>query len=217
MRYEVDAKNCETYCVACGGCEKLYGVIFEDEHFFYQEGQRTKHCKYEPTKHCKIWTDRLQAKENIDIPERVVNKLKQCIKRDRIWLDMVTCEMIRGYLKEIKETEFNNNTALLRKLVTGKEPATFTDYELKLVYFYFGKVVQIYNRIKSDTSDNCPYHPFFIYKIVEQILKEERIRRKEILSCIHLQSRETMIDHDRVWEQICYRMPEFEYKPTDLS
>jgi hypothetical protein len=214
-----EAKNSELLCKKCGKFEKLYGVVFEDDQFFYQEGQRTKHGKYDPTKHCKFWVDRIQARENAEIPENVINKVKRCIKRDSIWLEQLTCGLIRRYLKELKLTNYNDHVTLIRKLITGKEPPPLTDHELNLINIYFGRVISIYNKIIVDRGPNCPYHPFFIYKIIEQILdKPADIQRKiEILSCIHLQARETLIENDIIWSSICEQIPEFTYLPTKSS
>jgi len=71
--YELESKTSEYLCKKCGYTEKIYGVVFEDEQFFFQEGQRTKHGKYDPTKHCKIWIDRIQAKETDIIPDNIIN------------------------------------------------------------------------------------------------------------------------------------------------
>jgi hypothetical protein len=214
--FSIESKNSEFVCHTCGNTEKLLGIVFEDEQFYYQEGQRTKHGKYDPTKHCKFWVDRIQARENTDIPLNVIQGVKKCVKRDNIWLDQLTSPMIRAYLKEIKLTKYNDHVSLIRKIITRVEPEQLSDLELKLVYLHFGRAIQIYNQTKPDNKPNCPYHPFFIYKIIEEILqkpKDEK-RKKEILSYIHLQSRETLIENDRIWKPICIKMS-FLYRPTD--
>lgn len=209
--YEIDEKTSEFACKGCGKTEKMYGVVFEDEQFFYQEGQRTKHGKYDPTKHCRFWIERIQAKENTEIPINVINKIKKCILRDKLFIDRVTCGSIRGYLKQLKLTKYNNHIPLIVKIITGNEPPQFTDHELRLIYMYFSRVIQIFNRIKPSEKANCPYHPFFIYKIVEQLLNKpsDAKRKSEILSCIHLQSRDTLIENDKLWFAICAYIPEF--------
>jgi hypothetical protein len=209
--YDIEEKTSSFICRECGKTEKLEGIVFEDEQFFYQEGQRTKHGKYESARHCKFWVDRIQAKENTNIPSRVINAIKKCIRRDKLWIEDITCENIRDYLKQCGITNYNNHVPLILKIITGKEPPQFTEHELKLIFMYFGLVIQIFNKIKADDESNCPYHPFFIYKIVEQILKKpsETSRRKKILSCIHLQSRETLIDNDIKWFDICEYIPDF--------
>lgn len=215
----IESKTSEYICKKCGSVEKMYGVVFEDEQFFYQEGQRTKHGKYDPTKHCKFWVDRILARENIDDKKfkNAVKAVKACRKRDKIRTEQLTCEMIRSYLKELHLTIYNDHVSLIRKEITKREPAQLTEHEIKLVYAYFCRVIQIFNKIKTINKPNCPYHPYFIYKIIEQILKksEHNIRRKEILSNIHLQSRETLIDNDIIWFQIVPQISEFEYVPTE--
>ena len=216
--FEIEAKTSEHKCTKCGNSEKIYGVVFEDEQFFYQEGHRTKHGKYDPTKHCKFWLDRIQAKENTDIPDKIIMAIKKCMRRDVVWLDL-SCKLVRKYLKELKHTNYNDHAPLIKKIITGKDTASLTDHECKRVYIIFSRVVQIYNRIKPDNKPNCPYHPYFIYKIIEQLLKEpeHKRRRDEILQSIHLQSRDTLIDNDNIWKPICENLEDFTYIPTEST
>jgi hypothetical protein len=214
-RYYIDEKLCEFICYNCGHTEKMNGEVFNDEQFIYQEGQRTRHGKYDPTKHCKFWVDRIQARENIDIPEDIILSIKKCIWRDKIYVDSITCEIIRGYLKQLRLTQYNNYVPLIKKKITCKEPAQFNERELKSLFMYFSLVIQIFNKIKPPDKSNCPYHPFFIYKIVEQIVPNSK-RKDEILSCIHLQSRETLIENDNIWFQICKDIPVFTKTATRI-
>lgn len=210
----IEAKTSEFQCKKCGKCIKLYGTVFEDDQFWLQEGQRTKHGKYDPTKHCKFWIDRIQAKENAEIPDKVINVIKKCLRRDNIWIDQLNCSIIRGYLKSNKLSSYNDHVPLIKKIITGKEPEQLTDVEFDKTCLYFSKIIQIYNKIKPDNKPNCPYHPFFIFKILENII-DNRIRKNNILSCIHLQSRETLIENDRIWKLICEHLDDFTYKPTE--
>ena len=211
MPYSIEEKTAEYVCKNCGKLEKMAGVVFEDDQFYYQEGKRTKHGKYDPIKHAKFWLDRIQAKESTNIPDTVINAIKRRILRDKQWVDNISCETIRSYLKQLKLTTYNNHTALILKIITGIEPEQLTEIEVRLVYMHFGTVIQIFNKIKKPTKYNCPYHPYFIYKILEQVIKapHDRIRREKILSCIHLQARDTLIDNDITWFEICDHIPEF--------
>ena len=90
---------------------------------------------------------------------------------------------------------------------------------MQLIHLYFDKVIRIFDEIKPPGKTNCPYHPYFIYKIIDQIIKsdDDKIRKSQILSCIHLQSRETLVQNDLLFDIICKRIPEFTYKPTDRN
>lgn len=208
----------ELVCTKCGRTELLTGTVFDDEQFYYQEGQRTKHGAYEPSKHCKFWIDSIQAKESKDIPEKVLNAVKECIKRNKVKnSEEITCKEIRRYLRQTRFTSFNENVPLIRKLVTGISPPQLSDRETQLIILYFNKVIRIYEEIKPPGKTNVPYHPYLIYKIIEHIMKEDRVRAKAILSCIHLQSRETLIENDIMWRSICERLKDIKYIPTDRN
>lgn len=218
MKMDIDPISSSLICKNCGHERSLFGTIFEDDQFYFQEGKRTKHGTYEPSKHCKFWVERIQARELTDIPESLIKNIKECIKQDKININIITCDQIRYYLRQLKNTIYNEHVALIRKLITGISPPQMTDHEIQLIYIYFNKITHIFDEIKSPKKTNCPYHPYFIYKIIEQIIPDtDKERKLKILSCIHLQSRETLICNDSIWKPICEKIKEFKYIPTDKN
>ena len=215
-KMEIDIINSIIICKNCGIIKELCGMISEYDD---NENIKNKNNSYVSSKHCKYWVDRIQGKEtteiaNIDI---VVTKLKNFIKRDRILnINYITYDIIRSYLKEIEHTNYNEHVTLLRKLITGITPPSFTDYEKELIYIYFDKIIYRFNEIKPKDKKNCSYHPYFIYKIIEHILPNG-FRKIQILNCIHLQSRETLINNDIIFKTICDDIKEITYIPTDRN
>lgn len=214
----IDANSSMLICTDCGLSKELYGTVFEDDQFYYQEGQRTKHGTYDPSKHCRFWVERIQARETTEIPELIINSVKTCIIRDKIKnKNQVTCTLVRKYLRQTRNSKYNEHVPLIRKIITGITPPQLTDYEMQLIHIYFDKVIHIFDEIKPPQKTNCPYHPYFIYKIIEQIMStdRDRLRKSKILSCIHLQSRSTLVTNDSLWYLIGSHIPEFKYLPTD--
>jgi hypothetical protein len=207
----------ELVCPECGGSIKLYGTVFEDTQFYSQEGQRSKHGCYDPTRHCKFWIHRIQAKENTDIPKKCIDQVIYCIKRDGI-IDgrRLLCSQIRIYLKETYNTEYNDHVPLIRKIITGIVPPQLTAKELRQLYNLFDKAVNAFELIKPPDKTNTMYYPYIIYKIFDQILAGG-IRRKKIMECIHLQSRDTLIANDNIWEKICGIVLGIKYRPTNRN
>ena len=219
-KMDIDLSASTLVCKICGITKELYGTVFEDDIFQYHEGNRNKHGTYDPSKHCRFWVERIQARENTEIPEAVINDIKKCIIRDKIRnKNFINCIQIRKYLQETHNSSYNEHTPLIKKLVTGVIPPQLTDYEMQLIHIYFDKVLHIFDEIKPYNKTNCPYHPYFIYKIIEQIINKDsdKIRKLKILSHIHLQSRETLICNDSIWTLICIKIPEFKYIPTDRN
>lgn len=211
----ISSNMSQIMCSGCGIKEKLRGMIFEDDQFFQQEGQRTKHGNYDPTKHCKLWVDRIQASETKDIPDKLIVIIKNLAKIDKVYdLKRLSCESIRVYLQKSNNSRYNEHVPLIRKIITGISPPQLNDLERRKIHIYFDKIITIYSEIKPVNKTNTNYHPYYILKILEQIIKN-RNRRKEIISCIHLQARETLIEHDILWQKICEHIEEFKYIPTN--
>lgn len=207
----------EMVCPTCGKVLILQGTVFEDTQFYNQEGQRTKHGCYDPSRHCKFWVRRIQAKENADISKKCIDQLIYCIKRDGI-VDCrrLLCSQLRSYLKETHNTDYNDHIPLIRKIITGIVPPQLTNEELRQLYNLFDKSVNMFDTIKPEDKSNTMYYPYIIYKILEIII-ENGMRKKRILECIHLQSRDTLITNDNLWECICNNLPDLKYIPTDRN
>lgn len=120
------------------------------------------------------------------------------------------------YLKELNSTDYNDHIPLIRKIITDKSPPPLKEKEIRKLYNYFNKAVDAFDIVKLPTQSNTPYYPYFIYKIIDQIL-ENGLRKIKILECIHLQSRETLISNDKTWKKICKVVEELNYKPTDRN
>lgn len=213
----IQANTSELLCTKCGAIHTLIGSVFEDSQFYNQEGNRYLHGTYDPNRHCKFWIDRIQAKENTIIEESIINKIKLCIKKDKIEnLKNISIEQFRIYLKQCKLSKLNDHIPLIKKIITGYIPPQLTHKELHLLFNYFDKATKIYNQIKPKEKSNSLYYPFLIWKILDLIIENQQ-KKKELLACIHLQSYETLIDNDKIWYQICKHNDKFIYKPTDKS
>lgn len=205
--FDVDQRMCEYICHKCGANEKLYGVVFEDEHLYYPDGQRSKHSHQDPIKHCKLWLDRIQAIENKTIEPSIIDQIKKKIWQLNIWADQITCGTIRKILKKVRLTTYNDHVPLIRRLITGRAPPLLTEAERRVVYMDFSLATEIYNSIKPPDKVNCPYNPYFLYRILEmRVDPHDPQRKQEILDCIHLQSHETTVEHSKLWDVIQERM-----------
>lgn len=208
--------NSELVCLKCGFVMKIPGIIFEDSQFYSQEGQRSKHGQYDPKRHCRFWKQRIQAEENAVIKPECIQAISVCISQGVIInVCHITCEQIREYLKETGYTKYNDHVPLIRKMITGISPPLLTTEETRMLYNLFDKAVYVYDMVKPSNKSNTMYYPYIIYKILDYIL-DEGMRKKQILECIHLQSSQTLISNDNLWEKICDSIP-VDYKPTDRN
>jgi hypothetical protein len=219
----IEPATSENVCIQCNFSEQIHGVVYEDEQFFYQDGPRTKHGKYDPSKHCRSWLEAIQALKSVntdDWDDKIVKPIKKLIERDNIARpELISYKIIRGYLKELDLPSYNEHIPLIRKLTIGIDPAKLTSEESRAVISYFSIAIQLYVKLKLKSKPNCIYYPYLLYKIIQNVLKDpaDKKRCREILSCIHLQKSKTLIAHDKIWQDICPNIHGFVYTPTDPS
>ena len=203
-QFALELKTSEHVCRVCGITEKLRGMSFEDSHVNSGMTGRSGHGRYDTNKHCKATLDKIQARERVQIPQNVIDRVKRHITKNRIMNAHITCASMRRYLKTLGLSKYNEHIPLLWSIITGNQLVQLTEDEQTTFYSSFAQIIQIYNVVKPAGKSNCPYYPYFIYKILELQLSTARNRRRKrkILSCIHLQSRETLIENDRIWRRI---------------
>jgi len=228
----------ELRCDDCGIMVTLEGTVFEDSQFYTQQGQCTKHKKYDAKRHCKKWLDQIQAKENKSFPQELIDALNV---RARAYytrngklrsMARMKCSQIREWLKEEGETDYNPHAPLLRKMITSENGKAVIPPQLKYdeeqrILVLFSQAMDVYDQIMEEKltlvtnnrRPNKPYYPYVLFKILHIVLKKN-IRLDGLIECIHLQSDGTLKNHDTIWRKICDEMTDekdFVYKPTDRT
>ncbi len=212
----VQKNTSELYCNKCGQIKILTGIVFEDSHFYSQEGNRYKHGSYNPIRHCKSWLENIQAKETIEIKPEIINNIKNKIKRDKIInIENVSYNEYRTYLKDLKYTKYNNYIPLIRKQISGVTPFQLSNDEELLIIKYFELCIKTFNDIKTKEKKNIIQYGFLIYKLIELLIMDIK-KKQSLLSSIHLQEPSTLFENDKYWKQIC-KINKFTYYPTDKN
>jgi hypothetical protein len=204
--------------IVCGNCGLTKPIINDIDENVIINDHLIKKPTYDTIKHLKYWIDRICGKECIEIPQKVISDVKQSLIQHGITnKNKITCEVIRDHLRCTKHSSYNEHVPLIRKKITGIDPPFFTEDELLSISECFARIIKIFRSLNIKKI-HLPYSPFWIYKLTNLIVKDEK-RKKDILSCIHLQSKETLINNDRLFKKIEKRidvriLPFFKYEPT---
>lgn len=201
----------------CYHCK--FNLSFDQE--FNLSKQTTRKCIYDPSKHCMKWISKIQANNIMDIDASVIRDIKEYFSMEYssdITIDNIYRE-IRKYLKQNNLTEYNRSISSIGKLVFDINPPKLSKKQNNTIIRYFKKCLSIFESLKEDKKKNCIYYPYLIYKIIEQliIIDSSFKEKRDILKFIHLQNQKTLIKNDDIWEKICEKIREFEYKPTIIS
>jgi hypothetical protein len=204
-RMDVLPELSELHCPnpICGEIRTIVGAVFRDEQFYPQEGQKTKHGGYDTSRHYRFWIERIQGAENKTFEQDQLDRIEYVLNRDKYNRGILSCEDIRTVLKDssVNLTTLNNHATLLVKLFGGPAPPKLSFQENRLIAIRFNKAMRLYD-IVVPNGGNKPYYPYFIYKIIEHEFKGDP-HKLRLLDFIHLQSRETVIKNDKLYEQMC--------------
>lgn len=221
---EADPGRSVLVCRSCGALRGLVGTVFDDTQFYSQEGQKAKSGNFNPNRHFLHWWTRVFALEDeaeLGDPhdpenlygEKVLAGLRRLVDRDRKLLRLLTVAEVRAMLRELNLTRLNENVALLLKKLTGVGPPLPDPAVARRAENLFQKAIAAKDKVCS--AGNRKYYPFYIFKILDQILLEPESRR--VLYYIHVQEPETIKAHDREWALICDEVPELEFRATDAA
>ena len=219
----------ELHCSGCPKIKHISGVVFRDDQFYPQDGQKTKHGGYDGERHYKFWAERIQARENKVFPDPVLTKIQHVIDRETIDKLSLSVRSMRKILKDLKLTKYNDHAALLVVLFGGPVPPRLDFQEDKKMYNRFRKCMVLYDLAVPD-GGNKPYYPYFIFKGIEDLFRDNPDKLR-LLDFIHLQSRETIVKNDITYKRMCEiavemaatdderekTRKEFVYRPTDPS
>jgi hypothetical protein len=104
------------------------------------------------------------------------------------------------------------------KKISGLGPPILKESYLELLKIKFIKSISSIQSSKSNDKVNRNYYPYYIYKILYQIIPDSDVEQKRVLYYIYIQNTETVQIDDKEWELVCKELPhEFTYTPTDRN
>lgn len=227
----IDHERQEAICSnsRCSACKKI-DVYVAQVGQFGQENQKLKTGKFLPDRHLKSWLMHIQAKEDDSelsgspddpIGEKLIDKIRSILLKDREILRLVDPYKIRNILKRLDKTKLNKNISKIMKRLTGIGPPSLSDEIVSKVSGIFSRIVEIHERIHPVDKPNRNFYPYYIFKILELILPENDKETRRILFYIYLQANRTLSASDDSFRQILNEMnkenPSLGYKfiPTN--
>lgn len=220
----LNSARSERYCPRCARVYPIFGVVFDEQQLFSQEGQRTKSGCFSPSTHHDEWMNNILALEpesllvNIkicpDSPAEIVEKLRvEALRQNKI-ISMLDVESLRKLLKAIGRTDLNPHISLLMKKVTGTGPPEIPKGIRMRARAMFTRVLEARSQLVNNSA-NRRYYPYYTIKIFDLILAPGDPGRK-MFKFIHMQSEDTLTKNDKEWKRICNILG-WEYRATIKS
>jgi hypothetical protein len=195
-------------CFTCG-LSKMY---FSGDLVSFKEMQTydfTRRFDYERPNHFSERLAQSQCKENVEIPESIMDLIHSELKKERI-IDMskLTRNIMRNILKKIKLPKYYEHIPLIISKLDGEPSLKFTPELEEQFLVMFKEIQEPFEKHKPKDRLNCLSYPYILYKFCELLEKDEFLPLFPLLK-----NREKLYKTDQVWKKICKDL-QWEFIPT---
>jgi hypothetical protein len=194
--------------MVCNICAKQVTYLIENEKPSYKEPPKEA-CfyAYKRINHFKEILAQFQAKETTQIPEEVLENIKQQLHKERIPLSKFTNSKAKEVLKKLGYNKYYEHIPFIKDKLGIKPPIMTPELEETLC--------NLFMEIQGPYAKCCPHdrvnflnYYYTVYKLCELLEK------KEFLSYFPmLKDKEKRIEQDYIWKKICEEL-NWEFIPT---
>ena len=194
-------------------CEEC-GVFFEKQEYVVTDFRnlQIRHRRvYKRLDHFKEILSQFQGKEGKEIPNEVVDRIRETIKKDP---GTTTLNDVKQSLRQLKLTRYVENFLYIHHVLSGTPlPYIKREIEDKLVRM-FKQMEQVFGlvrpRVPFARASFLNYY-FILFKLLDSLHQTELLPRIPLLkTSVRLKQ------HDAIWRHICEEL-DWTFSPTKVS
>lgn len=201
--------HCQTdgymVCDKCGVCEKIY--VSTEKTNYKETLQDSGTYAYKRINHLTEILSQLQAKESTDIPQYVYDNIHRELQKRDINKNDLDIFKLKSILKKLGMNKYYEHISHILQIINGKEPPRFTrDDELK--------IKKMFKDIQKPFSIYCPKgrknflnYSYVLHKFCELLCLDDYIDYFPLLK-----NPGKLLQHDKIWRNICAYMKWKYYK-----
>jgi len=192
----------------CNACSRNVPYLIENEKPSYKEPPKEV-CfyAYKRINHFKEIIAQFQGKETTQIPEEVIENIKQQIKKERIDLSQISNQKTKEILKKLGYNKFYEHIPFIKDKLGIKPPVMSPELEDTL-FNLFMELQAPYSKFCPDDRVNFLNYYYTAYKLCELLGETQYLSHFPMLK-----DREKRIDQDTIWKKICAEL-DWEFIPT---
>ncbi|MEM3061970.1 MAG: hypothetical protein QW303_00290 [Nitrososphaerota archaeon] len=186
-------------CRKCGISETL--ILPIDKPNYKEPVQDTGTYAYKRINHLTEILSQLQAKESTDIPQKVFDAIRRELKKRKINKDDLDIFKLRRILKKLNYRKYYEHVPHILQVINGKEPPNFSrkdELRIKMMFKAIQKPFAIYC---PKNRKNFLNYSYVLHKFCELLDLDEYIGYFPLLK-----NNTKLLQHDKIWKNICRYM-----------
>nr|URM62258.1 A2L transcription factor [Mimivirus sp.] len=185
--------------VKCGLSEPI--LLTTDKPNYKEPTQDSGTYAYKRINHLTEILSQLQAKESTDIPPKVFESIKRELKKRKINKNDLDIFRLRRILKKLNYRKYYEHVPHILQIINGKEPPNFSrEHEMK--------IKQMFRQVQKPFAIYCPKnrknflnYSYVLHKFCELLDLDEYISYFPLLK-----NNAKLLQHDKIWKNICEYM-----------
>lgn len=184
--------------IVCNNCSSTLQYVIENEKPSYKEPPKEV-CfyAYKRINHFREVIAQFQAKETTQIPDEVMEHVKQQIKKERIGLHQITNKRAKDILKKLGYNKYYEHIPFIKDKLGIRPPVMSHDLEETLCNLFM-EIQGPYSKYCPDHRVNFLNYYYTVYKLCELLGQNEFLPFFPMLK-----DREKRIEQDDIWKKIC--------------
>jgi hypothetical protein len=194
--------------MVCNNCSNHMTYLIENEKPSYKEPPKEA-CfyAYKRINHFKEILAQFQAKETTQIPEEVLENIKNQLNKERITLAKLTNSKAKEILKKLGYNKYYEHIPFIKDKLGIKPPVMTPELEETLCNLFM-EIQGPYAKFCPDDRVNFLNYYYTVYKLCELLSKIEFLPYFPMLK-----DKEKRIEQDEIWKKICEEL-NWEFIPT---
>ena len=194
--------------MVCNNCHKHIQYLVENEKPSYKEPPKEA-CfyAYKRINHFREILAQFQAKETTQIPEEVLENIKNQIRKERIDLSQLNNKKAKDILKKLGYNKYYEHIPFIKDKLGIKPPVMTQDLEESLCNLFM-EIQGPYAKYCPDDRVNFLNYYYTVYKLCELLDQTQFLPYFPMLK-----DREKRIEQDEIWKKICHSL-DWEFIPT---
>jgi len=194
--------------MVCNNCHKHIQYLVENEKPSYKEPPKEA-CfyAYKRINHFREILAQFQAKETTQIPEEVLENIKNQIKKERIELKQLNNKKAKEILKKLGYNKYYEHIPFIKDKLGIKPPVMTPELEESLCNLFM-EIQGPYAKFCPDDRVNFLNYYYTVYKLCELLDQVQFLPYFPMLK-----DREKRIEQDEIWKKICEEL-NWEFIPT---
>ena len=205
----------------CPKCGQIKDTVLDNDVPSNVKTSEVSTFSYQRVHHFKDCLAQFQAKESTNIPQDVIDKIKDELTKYRVTdYSRLTPKLLRKFLKKLKLSTYYEHIPHIIYRISGKPAPKIPAHVEERLLKHFLQAEEIFMELLSSNSlsklgiknrKNIMRYTFMFYKLFELEGMYEFLDYLILLKC-----RKKLHKQDQIWKEICAKAG-WQFKPTDWA